>query len=328
MDFVKNNQVSIAMCTYNGEQFIKEQLDSILHQTRIPNELIVCDDGSTDNTLKVLEEFQEIAPFKVEVVSNRHQLGSTKNFEKAMLRCTGDIIFLCDQDDVWDENKIEVIESQFINNPSAYMVFTDANMVDENLNSLGYSLWESIKFSSGKQEEYREKSLDILIKSNVVTGATMAFKQSYLQSIVPISEFWIHDSWIAFLLSIEKDKKVIPLNEKLISYRQHNNNQIGATKKNIISVVKQLKEFKASIVCHDQYLQFKSIQHFLLKDGNRIDENTEAILNEKINHLKVRKELSNNILFRVSKISKEFNSRGYSKFSNGVSSAIKDIFFY
>ena len=102
-------KVSIALCTYNGENFLEEQLSSIGQQTRLPDELIISDDDSTDSTVQIAEKFAAIAPFSVKISINTKRLGSTKNFERAISQCSGDIIFLSDQDDYWNPKKINLI---------------------------------------------------------------------------------------------------------------------------------------------------------------------------------------------------------------------------
>jgi len=94
------NTISVALCTYNGELYLREQLESILKQTFPPDEIIICDDGSTDTTIKILEEFRRKSFIPVKVYYNKENLGVSKNFEKAISLCSGDIIFLSDQDDV------------------------------------------------------------------------------------------------------------------------------------------------------------------------------------------------------------------------------------
>ena len=106
-------KVSVAMTTYNGAAYLPEQLDSILARSRPPDELVVCDDGSTEETLIILNDYAARAPFTMTVVINEQRLGSTKNFEKAIGLCTGDIIFLSGQDDVWRPHTVATIEGQF-----------------------------------------------------------------------------------------------------------------------------------------------------------------------------------------------------------------------
>src|SRR5689334_3161726 len=135
-----------AMCTYNGVRFLDDQLNSLASQERKPDELVVCDDCSTDTTIATLREFAVRAPFPVHIHQNTARLGSTKNFERAISLCQGDIIALCDQDDIWDEQKLRLTEERFLRSPSLGLVFTDAELVDEAANSLGYNLWSTLKF--------------------------------------------------------------------------------------------------------------------------------------------------------------------------------------
>jgi glycosyltransferase involved in cell wall biosynthesis len=98
--------ISVAICTYNGEKFLKQQLDSILLQTVCVNEIIICDDISTDSTIEILEAYQNKYPSLIKIFRNEKTLMTVKNFEKAITLTTGDIIFLADQDDIWCLNKV------------------------------------------------------------------------------------------------------------------------------------------------------------------------------------------------------------------------------
>jgi glycosyltransferase involved in cell wall biosynthesis len=124
-------KLSVALCTYNGAKYLKEQLDSIGRQTRLPDELVICDDRSTDGTPGIVSQFAAEARFPVAFTVNKVNLGATKNFEKAIGRCTGDIILQSDQDDVWLDKKLELIEGIFLNNPDVRAIFSDAEVVDE-----------------------------------------------------------------------------------------------------------------------------------------------------------------------------------------------------
>ena len=132
-------RISIAMATYNGARFVREQLDSFSAQTRLPDELVVTDDCSTDDTVRVVEEFARTAPFAVTVHRNPKNLGYAPNFEKALAMCTGDIVFLSDQDDVWFPEKIARVIRYFEKEPCTQVVINDALLVDEQLNSTGHT---------------------------------------------------------------------------------------------------------------------------------------------------------------------------------------------
>src|SRR5258708_1747298 len=122
----KSIKVSVALCTYNGARFLREQLESIAAQTHIPAELVACDDASTDDSFSILESFAKSAVFPVRLVRNEIRVGSTKNFEQAIGLCTGEIIALCDQDDVWLPEKLARIGEELARHRDAVMVFSDA----------------------------------------------------------------------------------------------------------------------------------------------------------------------------------------------------------
>src|SRR4051812_33755133 len=125
--------ISVALCTYNGAKYLPAQLASLVQQTHLPIELIVCDDSSTDATPQILKEFAAISPFSVRLQFNEANLGSTKNFEKAIGLCTGAVIATCDQDDVWLPQKLERIAAVFDKEPDVGLAFSDAILVDDEL---------------------------------------------------------------------------------------------------------------------------------------------------------------------------------------------------
>ncbi|MGA9069058.1 MAG: glycosyltransferase, partial [Terracidiphilus sp.] len=123
-------RISVALCTYNGERYLREQLNSIASQTRVPYEVVICDDNSTDATLDIVESFVQSVSFRVRVEHNSFRLGSTHNFEKAIQSCTGDLIALCDQDDVWRPDKLSVQAARLESDSSIGGLFSDASLVD------------------------------------------------------------------------------------------------------------------------------------------------------------------------------------------------------
>ena len=132
--------ISIAMCTYNGEMYLQDQLDSIAKQTRLPDELVICDDNSSDHSLIIVEKFLTQSSFPVKIYKNQTNIGSTKNFEKAISLCGGDIIALADQDDVWHVDKLNITEESFCSSTNIGVVFSNGNCVDENLLCFQYPI--------------------------------------------------------------------------------------------------------------------------------------------------------------------------------------------
>lgn len=220
-------KISVAMCTYNGSRYLEQQLRSIAEQTRQPFELIVCDDGSKDETEETVLAFRNSVGFSVHFRRNPVNLGSTKNFEQAMGLCTGDVIAFCDQDDVWFPEKLarmsEVLESK----AELAGVFSNARLINDNGEFLPEDLWHMMRFTDERHKRFLDKAQApyVLIESDTVTGATFMIRSSFVPCVLPISTDWIHDGWIAIILT--SVAQVLPLSDPLMSYRLHATQQVG-----------------------------------------------------------------------------------------------------
>ena len=216
------------MCTYNGCRFLEAQLQTIGNQTQLPFELLICDDGSTDATPDIVHTFAQSVSFPVYFIRNTTNLGSTKNFEKAILFCKGDIIALCDQDDLWTPEKLNRMASILEREPEVAAVFSNATLIDDNSIPIAGTLWERIGFNSRDERIFNTDQAFYLIQKPLVTGATLVFRASFVSDIVPIPSEWVHDEWIALILA--SLARIKPVYEFLISYRLHANQQIGLRK--------------------------------------------------------------------------------------------------
>jgi glycosyltransferase involved in cell wall biosynthesis len=216
----------VAMCTYQGEKYLQEQLESIVAQERPPDEIVISDDDSTDGTRRILERFRSRASFPVRLHVNHTRLGSTKNFESAIGLCEGDIIFLADQDDIWHSKKLSTLTEIFLTSPAVGAVFTNADVVDDRSRALDSSLWEAVRFDAPLRKRFSKgEALDVLLRTNVVTGATMGFRARYRDLIVPIPHTWFHDHWIAVLVAAVADLAMVP--RRLVQYRHHKEQAVG-----------------------------------------------------------------------------------------------------
>lgn len=256
------------MCTFNGEKYLKEQLDSILSQTVKVDEIIVCDDKSTDKTIEILEEYSLHNPTVFKIFKNDVTLRSVKNFEKAISLCDSDYIFLSDQDDIWNANKVEKTVSFFEHNPDLDAFFSNAKFINDRSEVLPNNLWNSIYFNSdciGFDEIYKY----IVLKRNVVTGATFCFKKEVKKYVLPFPELpqFHHDHWMAFLVS-QKNKLGFIL-ENLISYRLHDKQQVGSSLKE-----SAFKKYKNKIV-EDYITDCKKSFFFKNKISKTLKNNLE-----------------------------------------------------
>lgn len=220
-------QIDILLATYNGEKYLKEQIDSILNQTYSNFRLIISDDCSKDNTRKILEEYEK-KDARITVFYQEKNLGYVKNFEFLLSKVENEIYALSDQDDVWLKDKIEKTYNK-LKDTDADLVFTDLEVVNEKLEKI-YSSYNDYMLLTRKIKKYKDSYLMEYLY-NCITGCTLMSKKKFLDKIIPIptdSKYVIHDSWIGLTVSLYG--KIEYLDEKTIKYRQHGNNQIGTNK--------------------------------------------------------------------------------------------------
>lgn len=220
-------QIDILMATYNGEKYLKEQIDSILNQTYSNTRLIISDDCSTDRTRDLLKEYEKNND-RIKVYYQEKNLGYVKNFEFLLKKVENEIYMLSDQDDVWLPTKIEHTYKR-LKETNADLVFTDLEIVDENLNTLYPSFNDYMKLTRKIKKCKNDYRLQYLY--NCVTGCTLMSKKSFIETIIPIPKgykYVIHDTWIACVVA--NKGKVEYLDEKTIKYRQHGRNQVGTDK--------------------------------------------------------------------------------------------------
>lgn len=220
-------KISVAMCTYNGEQYIHQQIDSILNQTLKVDEIVVCDDQSTDKTIEILENYSTNYPNIFKIHKNEVNLRSVKNFEKAISLCTGDLIFLSDQDDYWVKTKVEDYSIYFSNNKNIDAIASNGFCVDNSSKIIDqYTIWDMPQLLKDYNISFDYNQL-ITHVGNFVTGASLAFRRTIVPEILPfpILKGFHHDEWIAMITT--KNKSFEMLNEKYFYYRIHDNQQVG-----------------------------------------------------------------------------------------------------
>lgn len=233
-------KISVALCTFNGEKYLRQQLDSIKNQTHAVHELLVCDDGSKDQTISILNEFKTIVNFDVQIHINSSNLGSSRNFEKCIQLCSGDIVFLCDQDDWWFEEKVEKQIDFFNSYPKIDAVFSNAIMVAQEGDPTGKTSFEQIEFYPEMQSKWKSgQALEMLLKGYVVTGATLAIRKKICSEVFPVPNIipeLIHDGWISLYLSMYN--RISFISKPLIYYREHASQQVGLQGKEPIITLK------------------------------------------------------------------------------------------
>ncbi|MDD4371719.1 MAG: glycosyltransferase family 2 protein [Anaerostipes sp.] len=217
---------SVIIAYYNGIKYINEQVGSILKQLDKDDELIISVDGWEDGSKELLFKLRE-NDSRIKIVAGPHQ-GVAKNFEQGLGYCNGDIIFIADQDDVWEDNKVEKVCEAF-EDPRVTAVVHNAMIVDGNLEDSGTTTFQWRESKAGFWKN---------MKRNSYIGCCMAVKRGVLKSVLPIPEYiWIHDQWIGLLC--EQLGKVIFLDDVLLKYRRHENNVTGLNHGHAIAMLKK-----------------------------------------------------------------------------------------
>jgi glycosyltransferase involved in cell wall biosynthesis len=201
-------KISVCMATYNGEKYIEEQLRSILLQLSDKDEVIVSDDSSTDNTILIIQQFNDR---RIKLYPNQKFHNPALNFENALNKSSGDIIFLADQDDIWDKAKVVKMMSYLSNYD---LVISDCSIIDEYGNELHKSFF-NIRGS--------KKGIIRNLYKNSYIGCCIAFRRRVFSKILPFPQgIYMHDWWIGMIAEFYGDVYFCP--EKLVSYRRHQNN--------------------------------------------------------------------------------------------------------
>ena len=230
----KRKKVSVALASYNGEKYIEEQVKSILNNLKENDELIISDDGSTDDTLKLIDDIKDK---RIKLLKGPKK-GLKKNFENAIKNTTGEYIFLSDQDDIWMENKVDTVLEYFESNPKLILIQHDAIVIDEKQDILFSSFSEHRKVKTGVIKN--------LIK-NSYHGCCMAFKKELINEIIPIPEYiYLHDEWIGIIA--ELNGKTTFIKEKLIKYRRHSQNASSFKHLSVGEMIKNRYNYTKAVV--------------------------------------------------------------------------------
>jgi len=318
--------VTVALCSYNGEAFLGEQLASLAAQTRLPDEVVIGDDHSTDSTLQVIENFRTTAPFPVRVLQKKVNEGTSANFTDTASSTRGDIVFLADQDDLWARHKVERVVAEFERRPELLVIHTNARLVDAGGHPLGGDLFHALEVSSREIDRLRSgNAFDAFIRRNLATGATMAIRHELLDLALPTPADWVHDEWFATIAAGLGHGTVDVIDEPLIDYRQHGNNQIGARRLTIREKLERMFQERGAYYPR-QLRRATILLDKITALGPLVSEDKVRMLNEKLAHVRFRASLPRRRLLRIVPILMEVGTGRYNRYSTGLRSVVRDIF--
>jgi glycosyltransferase involved in cell wall biosynthesis len=320
-------KLSIVLCTYNGERFLKPQLDSLLSQERLPDEIVINDDASGDGTVALLDAFAERARRRgIEVQLRLHQrnTGYVSNFIEGLRAAKGDLLFLCDQDDIWHADKLVVVAERFEKQPSLLLLGSNARLVDADGADLRVSLFEALELTPGElQAVHGGRAFDVLLRRSMITGATAALRKDLLERLPPVGAGWIHDEWLAAIAAALGGVDV--LEQSLIEYRQHGSNAVGMHKRGWRSKWRDLvrprrQQFEHELHCTESLqAALRSLEGFGLTEPLRQ-------LAGKRDHFARRINLGDlPRWWRLPPILAEARSGNYHRYGTGVRSMLRDL---
>lgn len=233
----RNYSISVAMATYNGDKYIKEQIESIVKQLEVNDELIISDDGSKDNTIKIINKLIKEYP-QIKLIDGPKK-GVKQNFANAISNCNGKYIFLSDQDDIWLDGKVEKVINEFEKDSNIFCVTHNCDVVNGDMS-------ETIINSFFEHRKSKPGVLTNIYKNRYL-GCCMAFRNDMKKHILPIpNNIEMHDQWIGVLC--DKYGKSLFLNEKLIHYRRHGGNVSEMSHYPLIKMIKNRFNFIVNLL--------------------------------------------------------------------------------
>jgi len=270
--------IDILISTYNGAEYLREQLDSIINQSYLYWRIIIRDDGSTDTTCDIINEYLKVYPEKFGMLTDDSgNIGVCQSFARLIEFSDADYIMFADQDDVWRQDKINISIKKMIDSESGngkstpVLVHTDLCVVDDKLNCISKSFMKYQGLNGNRVH------LNQLIVQNCITGCTVLFNRSLKDIILPIdSRARMHDWWIAIVASIFG--KIIYINEQTVYYRQHSSNAIGAKKKYNL-IMSLLKPAKLHELKQELYLTIDQAKSILEYNEKKLTAYQRNLLN-------------------------------------------------
>ncbi|MCI0158217.1 glycosyltransferase family 2 protein [Leifsonia shinshuensis] len=316
-------RVSVALCTHNGVDHLDEQLRSVLAQSRMIDEIVLSDDASSDGTRELLESFRVSAPAGVDVVilKNDRPLGVTANFEAAIRATTGDVILLCDQDDRWASDKVESLLG-LLAAPGALLAHSDARIIDGSGSPTGDTLFGALGVSAGElRAEERGDGARVLLRRNIVTGATAALRRELAEAAMPFPGSWVHDEWLAMLAAIGDGLRVS--RRTLTDYRIHGGNQIGASR---LTAGTAMGRLTASRAARNARLLARAEDLFLRvsADGSA-DRQLVAVLEAKVVHERIRSGYPAARPLRIVPVVRQALTGAYTRYGGGLRDVLRDL---
>ena len=310
------------LCTYNGGRYLADQLASLSAQTRLPDILFVRDDGSTDETTEILRSFGASAPFPVDVRCNPDRLGYNLNFSSVLAEPATDLIALCDQDDIWYSQKLQVLCRLLADDTVAAGACADARRIAGDGRSLGSTVWQRLGFDAHHRHAMSATGeLGPLLRNNVIPGSSLVLRSSFRDLLLPFSEHGFYDLWTAVLLQTVSYLAFAP--EPLQEYRVHDQNAVGLDRPRY-SLRRAARRRRRHV--HEERAVFsREVLERASASRYPIRPDTRARLDDWVAFNTFRANLPSHLIRRGGDVARELRRGGYASYGGSAMSAIYDL---
>lgn len=321
--------VSVALCTHNGARFVAEQVSSILEQSIPPREIVLSDDASTDGTVDLVRSTVDRflsgnpqADVDLVVLKNAVPLGVTANFEQAIAACGSELIALCDQDDVWRPDRLARAVTHFQERPALLLLHGDARLIDDGGSELRGSLFDALEITHGiRAAIHAGGGFDVLMRRNVVTGATVLMRRGLAERARPFPDSWVHDEWLAIVAAATGELDVTT--DSLIEYRQHGSNQIGVRALSLAGKFRRMVE--PGFERNRRLLERARSLAERFEDLEGVIPARREAARQNLEHEIVRSSLKPGRPSRIGTVLRELGTGRYRRFGRGVADAVRDL---
>jgi Glycosyl transferase family 2 len=321
--------ISVAMRVYNSSRFVGEQLASILEQECPPDQIVVGDDGSDDDTLDIVVAMVDAArqsrpglTTRLTLLPSEH-VGITANIERTIAACTGDIIVICDHDDRCHPSRFARIRDEFQHRPELLYVHGDADLIDQDGRLLGARLTERQLVSRWERERYAAgEAFRVLIRRNIVTGATAAFRRSLVPLAAPFPRTWVYDEWLGIVAA--GMGRLAFIEDPQLDYRQHSSNKQGVRRRGVGEKAGMLLSPGTG---RNERLRARAtvLTERLQGLGTLVPPEHLALARSKLRYESVRSGLPKNRLLRAIPVLWVAASGAYGRFARGRKDIVLDL---
>ncbi|WP_036115728.1 MULTISPECIES: glycosyltransferase [Luteibacter] len=318
-------KTSVVVCTYNGQAYVAEQLNSLLAQSRTPDEIVIGDDASDDETWSLVCDFVARAEGRgITAIAfrNARRVGYVENFSRTLRSAVGDVIFLRDQDDVWHADKVAVMTASFEHDPALLFAHSDARLVDQGGGYLGHCLFYALEVTKRELDGIDSGgAFEVYLRRNLATGAASAFRRSLLTMAQPLPQEWVHDAWLVVVAAATGRVSIVA--DCLIDYRQHPKNQIGVARRSVKQRVSDLFRARNETITNTADRLGVLIARFEEVDAS--NEHIDSVRSMR-DHLRRRLVIGTQSLWhRVPSVIQEWSTGRYTRFGTGIRSALRDL---